>query len=210
MRDDPQLRQRLRDDPDRVLAEQFTKHHPRLRRLVAFRMDPMAISRVDPDDVLQEAWLAARSRLDSYLESTAMSIYVWLRLIALQTIIDVHRRHLGAKMRDAFREVSIEQAQSSDTSQAIARQLLGAESSPSQALMRDEASRRLEQVINNMESIDREVLALRHFEELSNNEVAEVLGIQVKAASIRYIRALKRLKEILGTLSTFMGKPRDV
>jgi RNA polymerase sigma-70 factor, ECF subfamily len=159
--------------------------------------------------VLQEAWIAARQRLDSYLESTGMSIYVWLRLIALQTITDVHRRHLGAKMRDAFREVAIDQPPSSSTSQAIARQLLAAESTPSQALMRDEASRHLEQVIQGMEPIDREILALRHFEELSNNEVAEVLSIQVKAASIRYIRALKRLKEILGTLSTFLGTPRD-
>lgn len=209
VRDDPQLRQWLRDDPDRVLGEQFTKHHARLRRLVAFRMDPLAVSRVDPEDVLQEAWIAARQRLDSYLDSTGMSVYVWLRLIVLQTITDVHRRHLGAKMRDAFREVAIDNVQSSDTSQAIARQLLAAESSPSQAMMRDEASKRLEHVIQGMEPIDREILALRHFEELSNNEVAEILGIQIKAASIRYIRALKRLKEILGTLSTFLGKPRD-
>ncbi len=209
VRDDPQLRKRLRVEPDRVLAEEFTKHHARLRRLVAFRMDPMAVSRADPDDVLQEAWIAAQQRMDSYLDSTGMSLYVWLRLIVLQTIIDVHRRHLGAKMRDAFREVAIDHTRSHDTSQAIARQLLGSESTPSVVIMREEASKQLEQVISGMEPIDREVLALRHFEELTNNEVAEILGIQVKAASIRYIRALKRLKEILGTLSAFLGQSRD-
>jgi RNA polymerase sigma-70 factor, ECF subfamily len=207
--EEAQLRERLRAAPEAVLAEEFTRQNARFRRLVAFRLEPMAASRVDPDDVLQEAWLAAAQRLPSYFATEGMTLFVWLRLIVLQTIIDVHRRHLGAKMRDAFREVPIDSDRSRDTSHAIARQLLGGLSSPSSALMKAETARQLETAIEGMEPIDREIIALRHFEELTNSEVAEVLGIQVKAASIRYIRALKRLKEMLGTLSTFLGKPSD-
>ncbi len=192
-----------------MLAEEFTAHNARFRRLVAFRLEPMAATRVDSDDVLQEAWLACSQRLPSFFTTEGMTFFVWMRLIVLQTIIDVHRRHLGAKKRDAFREVSLEGDRSRDTSQAIARQLLGGLTSPSEALMQAETARKLETAIEGMEPIDREILALRHFEELTNSEVAEVLGIQVKAASIRYIRALKRLKDLLGTLSTFLGKPRD-
>ena len=203
------LRERLSASPEVVLAEEFTKHNARFRRLVAFRLDPMAASRVAPDDVLQEAWMAAAQRLTSFFGTDGMTFFVWLRLIVLQTIIDVHRRHLGAKMRDAFREVPIDSDRSRDTSHALARQLLGGLTSPSQAIMKAETARKLESAIEGMEPIDREILALRHFEELTNTEVAEVLGIQVKAASIRYIRALKRLKELLGTLSTFMGKSTD-
>ena len=204
------LRERLRAAPEEVLAAEFTRHHARFRRLVAFRLEPMAASRVDPDDVLQEAWMAAAQRLPNFFASEGMTFFVWLRLIVMQTIIDVHRRHLGAKMRDAFREVPLDGDHSRNTSHAMARQLLGGLTSPSEALMRAETARKLETAIEGMEPIDREILALRHFEELTNSEVAEVLGIQVKAASIRYIRAIKRLKELLGTLSTFMEWPRNV
>lgn len=204
-----QLRERLLASPDAVLAEEFTKHNARFRRLVAFRLEPMAASRVDPDDVLQEAWLAAAQRMSSFFTLEGMTFFVWLRLIVLQAIIDVHRRHLGAKKRDAFREVPIDNDRSRDTSHAIARQLLGGLTSPSAALMKAETARQLESAIEGMEPIYREILALRHFEELTNSEVAQVLGIQVKAASIRYIRALKRLKGLLGSLSTFLDQPRD-
>ena len=192
-----ELRERLLASPEAVLAEEFTKHNARFRRLVSFRLDPMAASRVDPDDVLQEAWMAAAQRLSSFFATEGMTFFVWLRLIVLQTIIDVHRRHLGAKMRDAFREVPIDSDRSRDTSHALARQLLGGLTSPSQALMKAETARKLESAIEGMEPIDREILALRHFEELTNTEVAEVLGIQVKAASIRYVRAIRRLKQAL-------------
>jgi len=204
-----QLRERLLASPEAVLAEEFTKHNARFRRLVAFRLEPMAASRVDPDDVLQEAWLAAAQRIPNFFTMEGMTFFVWLRLIVLQTIIDVHRRHLGAKMRDAFREVPIDNDRSRDTSHALARQLLGGLTSPSAALMKAETARKLELAIEGMEPIDREILALRHFEELTNTEVSQVLGIQVKAASIRYIRALKRLKETLGTLSSFLDQSRD-
>jgi RNA polymerase sigma-70 factor (ECF subfamily) len=197
-------RDRLQENPEQVLADEFSRCRERLWRMVRFRMDPRLASRVDPDDVLQEAWLAATQRLKHFLAAESMSPFVWLRLIVGQTLVDVHRRHLGAQMRDAYKEVSLNVAAlSQSTSVSIAGQLLGSMTSPSQALIRDETARQLESAIENMDPLDREVLALRHFEELTNSEVAEVLGIQQKAASIRYVRALRRLKELLAELPGF-------
>src|SRR5262249_10787313 len=123
------------------------------------------------------------------------------RLIVGQTIIDLHRHHLGAEMRDAYREVAIRDvALSRSTAISMAARLLDRLASPSQVAMRHELSRQLETAIEGMDPIDREILARRHFEELTNSEVAEVLGIEQKAASIRYVRAVKRLKAILEEL----------
>ena len=147
--------------------------------------------------------MAAAQRLNHYLDDSTQTFFIWLRLITNQTSIDVHRRHLGAQMRDASRDMSIHAHYAQATSMSIASQLLGNFTSPSQVAMRDEIAVQLEQAIDSMEQIDREVLALRHFEELTNSEVAEVLGIQQKAASIRYVRALKRLKDVIAKLPGF-------
>jgi RNA polymerase sigma-70 factor (ECF subfamily) len=171
---------------------------------VRFRLDRRLHGRVDPDDILQEAYLAAAQRVEHFLENQSMSLFVWLRLVVSQTLIDVQRRHLGAQMRDAGREVCIHAGHGRHaTSVSLAGYLVGHLTSPSRAAMRAEMSDRLEAALETMDPIDREVLALRHFEELSNCEVAEVLGIQQKAASIRYVRAIKRLGEILSRLSGF-------
>jgi RNA polymerase sigma-70 factor (ECF subfamily) len=172
--------------------------------MVHFRLDPRLRGRVDADDILQEAYLNAAQRLEHFLRETSMSIYVWIRQIVYQTLIDVHRRHVGAKVRDAGREVSLQRAGfPAATSTSLALQLAGNLTSPSQAAMRAEMIEQLESALQTMNPTDREVLALRHFEELANHEVAEVLGIQPKAASIRYIRALDRLKTILSKLPGF-------
>jgi RNA polymerase sigma-70 factor (ECF subfamily) len=164
---------------------------------------------VDPDDVLQESWIAAAQRIEHFLQHESLSIFVWLRMIVGQTLIDVQRRHLGAKMRDAYRQAALPNPElSRNTSLSLVARLLGSMTSPSHAAVREESARRLREAIDAMDETDREVLALRHFEELSNSEVAEVLGIQQKAASIRYVRALRRLKAILVTLPEFME--RDV
>jgi RNA polymerase sigma-70 factor (ECF subfamily) len=153
---------------------------------------------LDPDDVLQEAFLAANQRLAHYADSPATSPFIWLRMILNQTLVDVHRQHLEAQKRDAAREVSVEApAYVQATSASLAIQLVGAFTSPSGAAARADILALVQNAIEQMDAIDREVLALRHFEELSNSEVAETLGIEQKAASIRYIRALRRLKEVL-------------
>jgi len=204
---DNELRNRLRGGDEKALAELFSHHRERLWHMVAFRLDRKLQGRIDPDDILQEAYLAAVQRLGHLDADSTMSPFVWLRLIVQQTMIDVHRRHIGAQMRDAGREaLAHRQDFSQATSISLAAQLVGYLTSPSQAAQRAEALARLEQALSGMEPIDQEVLALRHFEELSNSEVAEVLGIEQKAASIRYIRALRRLKDILSQIPGFVGE----
>jgi RNA polymerase sigma-70 factor (ECF subfamily) len=197
------LAERLREGDEDSLAELFSKYQERFRRIVRFRLDGRLQGRVDPDDVLQEAYLAAAQRLEHYSQRD-MSAFIWLRLIVGQTLIDIHRRHVGAQARDAGREVSIHGGGAAmSTSASLAQALMGSITSPSQAVARDELALQVAQVIDQLEPIDREILVLRHFEELTNREIAEVLDIQQKAASIRYIRALKRLKAKIPNDSSF-------
>lgn len=198
-----ELLRRVREGDQHALAELFSLHRQRLWQIVNFRLDARLRGRVDADDIVQEAYLAAAQRIEHYLDNSTQTFFIWLRLITTQTMIDIHRRHLGAQMRDASRDMSIHAHYAQATSMSIASQLLGNFTSPSQIVMRGEVSVQLDAAIESMEPIDREVLALRHFEELTNSEVAEVLGIQQKAASIRYRRALKRLKEVLAKLPHF-------
>lgn len=192
------LESRLRSGDTQALAELFTRERERLWRLIRFRLAEPLRGRLEPDDVLQEAFLAASQRLQYYAESPATSAFIWLRMIVNQTLIDLHRRHLGAQRRDAARELSVDNCPYPEaTSASVAFQLVGNFTSPSRAAARADTLAMVQAAIEGMDPIDREVLALRHFEELTNSEVAEALGIEQKAASIRYIRALKRLKGIL-------------
>jgi len=192
------LIQRLETGDEQALAALFSQHRERLWRMVSFRLDRRLAGRVDPEDVLQEAYLAAAQRLAHCRTSSAASVFAWLRLIVQQTLVDVHRRHVGAQGRDVERETPLGGfSYSQTTSASLAVQLAGHITSPSRAAARAELLDTVEQAMESMDPIDREVLALRHFEELTNAEVAEVLGIQHKAASVRYIRALRRLKGML-------------
>jgi len=192
------LERRLRHGDPQALAELFTRERERLWRVIQFRLAEPLRGRLGPEDVLQEAFLAASQRLKHYANSPATSPFIWLRLIVNQTLVDLHRQHLGAQRRDAACEVAIEsQPYAQATSASVAIQLVGIFTSPSRAAARADMLSLVQTAIEQMDSIDREVLALRHFEELTNSEVAETLGIEQKAASIRYVRALRRLKEIL-------------
>lgn len=201
---DGDLHERLVRGEPQALGELFSRHRDRLGRMVRFRLDVRMRSRLDPDDLVQEAYLDAVQRLGHYAKVPEMSPFVWLRQIVKQTMIDFHRKHLQAQRRDAEREAGGVFPQG--TSASLVGQLMGKWTSPSQKAMRGETARQLEAAIAEMDPIDQEVLALRHFEELSNGEVAEVLGIHDKAASIRYVRALKRLKETLDRLPGFSEK----
>ncbi|QDT12524.1 sigma-70 family RNA polymerase sigma factor [Planctomycetes bacterium K23_9] len=195
---DPEVLQRLRDDGEQVLADTFAANRERFWYLVTFRLDRRIAARVDADDVLQEAYVAATKRLPHYLKQPDFSLFVWLRLIVSQTLIDVHRRHLGAEMRSAGREISLGGPKFPEsTSVSLAGQIALSQTSPSGAAMRDEAAASLATAIEQMSELDQETIALRHFEGLTNTEAAEVLGISVTAASNRYVRALSRLREIL-------------
>lgn len=177
------------------------RYRERLRRMVALRIDPRLHGRVDASDVIQEGYLDAARRLEEYAKNPAAPFYIWLRFLVGQRLIDAHRRHLGAQARDAGREVSLHRGPMPEASTAaIAAQLLGKLTSPSVAAVRAERKIRLQEALNTMEAIDREVLILRHYEQLTNGEAALVLGIDKSTASKRYTRALVRLKGILTSL----------
>lgn len=180
------------------LAVHFTRHRDALRRMVAFRLDERLARRLDPSDVLQEAYLNARQRIDQLDERFAHAPFLWLRQIAEQTLIDLHRRHLGAERRSVTKEFYLSGAPGPQTTSLALADLLAADDpSPSGAAMREERRTQLNAALDQMDPIDREVLALRHGEELSNAEVAELLSLTPTAASNRYIRALQRLKPLL-------------
>jgi RNA polymerase sigma-70 factor (ECF subfamily) len=185
-------------DDERALVEQFAANRARLRRMVRLRLDRRLQGRVDPSDVLQEAHLEVARRAGQYLADRPMPAFLWFRWITGERLVDAHRRHLGSKMRDAGQEVSLHRgALPQATSVSLAELLLGRLTSPTRAARRAEMQLRLQEVLNAMEPLDREVLTLRHFEELSNSETAQILGLTKSAASNRYMRALLRLKETL-------------
>ena len=199
------LGDRLKRGDAQALAALFLLHRDRLWQMVRFRLDSRLAGRVDPDDVLQEAYLAASQRLQHYPVESSPSPFVWLRMMVMQTLTDVHRHHLGTKMRSAGRELIRGWGHSpASTSASLASLFVGQITSPSQAAARSEMYELVERAITALEPLDQEVLALRHFEELTNSEVAEVLGIQQKAASIRYVRAVRRLREVLCQLPGFL------
>lgn len=194
----------LRAGGEEALAAAFSRYSDRLEKMVRFRLDQRLWGRVDPADVLQEAYLEIARRLPDYLQDPAVPVFVWLRRMTEQTLINLHRRHLGAQVRDASLEISLHRGRGSmGTSFSLAARLVADLTSPSQAAMREEMLSELREAFDDMDPIDREVLALRHFEELSNNEVAEILGLQKAAASNRYVRALSRLKSILSRMPSF-------
>ena len=198
-----QLR-RLAAGDQQALAELFARYRDRLRRMVKLRLDRRLQGRIDASDVLQEAYVDVAQRAAEYAASPTMPVFLWLRFLTGQRLLMVHRRHLGAKMRDAGQEVSLYRgALPQASSVSLAAQLLGRMTSPSLAAVRAEMQLKLQEALNGMDPIDREVLTLRHFEELSNAETAAVLGLQKAAASNRYIRALKRLKDVLSSMPGF-------
>jgi RNA polymerase sigma-70 factor (ECF subfamily) len=186
---------------EEALARLFEHNRRRLERAVELRMDRRLHGRVDAADVVQETYLAVRHKFAQYIASAGLSFFLWLRLEVGQKLIDIHRQHLGAKMRDAGLEVSLSRGVLPGvTSAALAEQLLGRLTTASHAAMRGELKIRIQEALNSMDDYDREVLVLRHFEELSNCEAAQVLGISPTAACNRYARAIRRLKNVLVAL----------
>jgi RNA polymerase sigma-70 factor (ECF subfamily) len=183
------------------VGELLQRHRDRLRRMVALRLDRRLQGRVDPSDVIQEAFLEAAVRLPDYAKEPVLPFFLWLRLITGQRLVMLHRRHLGARARDASREVALYHGTLPEaTSAALAAQLLGHDTRPSEAAVRAERKIRLQEALNAMDPLDREVLALRHFERLTNAEAARVMGVTEAAVGQRHFRALKKLKEALASL----------
>jgi RNA polymerase sigma-70 factor (ECF subfamily) len=176
----------------------LAQHHDRLRRMIALRLDHRLRGRIDASDVLQETYLEAAAHLADYLRQPEVPFFLWLRSVAGNKLLALHRRHLGTQMRAAGRELSLHRGQLPETSSAaLAAQLLGHDTRPSEAAIRAEMKLRLQEALNAMDPLDREVLTLRHFEQLNRAETARELGISEAAGAKRYLRALDRLKDVL-------------
>ena len=181
-----------------AMASFFEQQRPRLKKMVMLRMDRRLHARIDPSDVLQDTWLDCSRRFSDFAKQSSMSFFQWLRYLTSQRLIDLHRTHLGAAMRDASQEVSLYQGGlPAASSMSLAEHLMGRVTSASDAAQRAEIQIRIQDALNSMDAVDREVLVLRHFELLTNEETAEALGLKKATASLRYLKALKRLKSVL-------------
>jgi RNA polymerase sigma-70 factor (ECF subfamily) len=181
-----------------AVGELFQRYGDRLRRMIGLRLDHRLQGRLDPSDVLQEAFLEYARSLPEYVKKPEAPFYLWLRCITGRKLHALHRKHLGTHMRAAGKEISLQRGPLPEASSlSLAAQLLGKLTTPSEAMHRAEVQLRIQDALNEMERLDREVLALRHYEQLSNKETAFVLEISEAAASVRFIRALRRLKDLL-------------
>ncbi len=195
--DDLNLLRHAREGNDDAFNEVLIKHRDRLKRMVALRMNQRLQGRVDASDVIQETFVEAARALDGYLDDPKISVFLWLRKLAGEKLIQAHRQHLATQKRDANREQPIYGGVPAATSQSIAIQLSGRFSSPSQVAQKKEAKEQLFAALEQMDELDREVLSLKHFEHLSNKEIAEIMSINYEAVKKRYVRALDKLQRIL-------------
>ena len=177
------------------LAEVWQEHRERIAHLLSTRVPPALLRRMGVDDLVQEAYLACGRRMEYLQQREDVPVYVKLRRVALQALADMERKHLGAGKRDAMKEADM----ADDDSNAMDAwaQFADSISSPRTHLERLERQAYTRRVLAALPDTDREILELRHFEELSNAECAAVLGLSQKTASIRYVRALKRFRDLL-------------
>src|SRR5438309_56289 len=193
-----QLLQRAKTGDGAAVNELLNRHRDALRRLVELRLDPAIKRRVDASDIVQDVLVEANRRLKDYLVDPAMPFHLWLRHMAKDRLIDAHRRHRVAARRSVDREQPLVAAAHLDLSTYnLVAGIEDPEMTPAAAATWHELQIRFQQALDTMDEQDREVVLLRHFEHLSNGEVAEVLGLTEPAAGMRYLRAMRRLRAIL-------------
>lgn len=178
--------------------ELLVRHQARLRQMVAYRLDRRLAARVDPSDVVQEALADAIDKLPDYLRRRPLPFYPWLRQLALERLLVLHRRHILAQKRSVTREAGPALPVTDESVWELAERFQGTGDSPIGNLLRDELRARVQHVLAQLAPRDREVLALRHLEQLSTREMAAVLGITEGAVKTRHLRALQRFRELLG------------
>ncbi|MEM7456759.1 MAG: sigma-70 family RNA polymerase sigma factor [Planctomycetota bacterium] len=184
---------------DSNVAEVFSSYRDRLLKMIRYRLDTRLVGRVDPEDLLQEVWIDVQRRISEYNAKPNVPFLLWLRQLTTQVLAGTHRRHLGTKKRDASLERSMRPAGNKFTgSISIARNFVDSMETPSKVIAKEELIEILIKALDGMEEIDREIIMLRHLEELSNREAALELGIEAFAASKRYLRAMKRLTTAMG------------
>ena len=195
--DEQQLCRKAADGDANALGQLLDHYSRRLSRMVHLRLTPDLQRRVDESDILQEAFVDAAAQITTYVPSPDCPFYFWLRNIVNCRLAEAYRRHMGAQKRDVTRDISISLAAGPDAScGTLAIQLVGSLTSPSQAAIRQELVTLVRQGIDEMKATDREVLVLRHYEELTLSEIGTLLGISRVAAGKRYLKALTRLREI--------------
>jgi RNA polymerase sigma-70 factor (ECF subfamily) len=203
-RDDSALLQLAAAGDQEALNELFTRYRERLKRMIHLRLSRRLQGRVDDSDILQESYLEIARKLPGYAAEPKLPIFLWLRHMTGLKLVEVHRRHLGTQARDAEREISLHRGGLPEAdSISLAAQLLGQLTTPSQTAIRAEMRLLVQEALNTMDPVDREVLALKHFEQLSTSEIAEVLGLSKAGAGSRYLRAIKRLRELLSQVPGF-------
>jgi RNA polymerase sigma-70 factor, ECF subfamily len=184
------------DDARNQLLE---RHRDSLRRLIRLRLDRMVARRVDASDIVQDVLLEANQRLQDYLADPRLPFHLWLRHLAKDRIIDMHRRHRGAQRRSLDREQSLGGNSHSDRSALdLAQQLVDQELTPAAANIRREIEERFLAAVDQLDDDDRDILLMRHMEQLGNSETAAALGLSPAAAGMRHLRALRKLRAILG------------
>ena len=191
-----ELIQRAGAGEQAATEELLARHRERLRRMVAVRMDARLATRIDVSDVVQEALGEAARRLPEYLQDRPLPFYPWLRQIAWERLVDMHRRHVHAQKRAAGREHR-RYALPDRSAMALADQLIASGTSPSGHVARKELRDRVQTRLKELPPRDREVLILRHLEQLSTREIASVMGITEGAVKTRHLRALQRLRSLL-------------
>jgi RNA polymerase sigma-70 factor (ECF subfamily) len=193
-----ELLDQVRDNKEGAVDALLARHRDPVRRMIDLRLDPAIVQRLDASDVVQEVLLEASRRLQDYLRQPAMPFHLWLRHIARDHIIDAHRRHHQAQKRGVDRERPLYRPAWADRSSLeLAAQLLDQELTPASAAIQQEMQRRLHEALTQLDEADQEVILMRHYEALSNQEVAAALGLTEAAASMRYLRAVRRLRDLL-------------
>lgn len=198
--DTEELLDRLRagdGDARRALLE---RHRLRLRRAVARRLDRRLAARVDPSDVVQDALAEADRRLDDYAARRPLPYYPWLRQLADERVAQLYRRHVRARRRSVEREEPLPASPSAASVAQLAERLIDRGSRPGSRLIRAELRQRVLTAVSQLPERDREVLVLRHLDQRPTAEVAERLGLSEGAVRVRLVRALARLRDLLGDL----------
>lgn len=190
------------DGDESALAELMQLYRERLRRMVVLRMDARVRARFSPSDVVQEAYVEIARRIASANRDSNIPFFLWMRMVTGDQLADLHRKHLGAEKRTAAREVGMMAHAAPDASSVcLAEQLAGQFTSADRGLKREEVRIRLETALNKMDDNDREVIAMRHFEELTTDEIATVLKLTRSGVLKRYTRAIRRLSEAINSNS---------
>ena len=169
-----------------------------LRKVIGMRLDPVLARRVDASDIVQDVLIEANQRLKEYLGKPDMPFHLWLRHLAQDRIIDTHRRHRLAQRRSVDREQPINRpAWADDSASGLVSQLVDTDRTPATQAIQEELARKLTAAVNELGDDDREIILLRHHEQMANQDVATLLGLTEAAASMRYLRALRRLRAVL-------------